>query len=126
MAERPGREATSREWLNGQDALVPPGQAIGLVPKQVTGTPVERFVNGAEHVVFFQRAKATTGLTVVFLGSVFVSLPVDTSGASTPRIAWKLDPARPRMNGETTFDTLLAEAAERFIAETGEPVPTEL
>lgn len=115
---RTGADASRlREWLNGKDALVPAGQEIGLVPRQVAGTPVERFVSGAEHLISFQRAMGMMGLTIVFLGSVFVWLPVDTTDAPTPRIAWKLDPARPKANGETTFDLLLVEAAQRYLAE---------
>jgi HNH endonuclease len=115
---RTGADAARlREWLNGKDALVPAGQAIGLVPRQVTGTPVERFVSGADHLIFFQRAKGMTGLTIVLLGSVFAWLPVDTTDAPTPRIAWKLDPARPKASGETTFDLLLAQAAQWYLTE---------
>lgn len=56
-------------------------------------------------------------VVIVLLGSVYVSLPVGTSGAAVPKIAWKLDPARPKANGETTFDALMVDAAERIIAE---------
>jgi hypothetical protein len=120
-AWRTGADAARlREWLNSEDALAPLGQAIGLVPREVSGTPIERFVNGATHLVFFQRTKEATMLIVVLLGSVFVSLPVDTSGGPTPQIAWKLDPARPKAGGQTSFDTLLGEAAEQFIAEHSE------
>lgn len=108
--------ARLREWLNGEDARVPAGQPIGLVPREVSGTPIEQFVDGASHLVFFQRAREASVLVVVLLGSAFVSLPVDTSGDPTPRIAWKLDPARPKADGRTSFDTLLGEAAVQLIA----------
>jgi HNH endonuclease len=106
-----------REWLSGKDGLAPPGQPIGLVPQQIAGTPIETFVTEPEHLVFFQRAAGRTMVIIVLLGSVYVSLPVDTTGEAVPRVAWTLDPARPKANGETTFDALMVNATERIIAE---------
>jgi hypothetical protein len=109
-----------REWLRGEDTLAPPGQPIGLVPTDVAGTPVEPLVDGSEHLLFFHAAGGRIFLTVVLLGSVLVSIPVSTKERVIPRIAWKLDPTRPRADGRTTLDLILAEAAERFFIE--EPV----
>jgi hypothetical protein len=112
-----------REWLNGEDALGPPGQAIGLEPGQVTGTPIETIITEPEHLIFFQQAAGRTMVVIVLLGSALVNLPVDTSGAAVPKIAWKLDPARPKANGETTFEALMVDAALRIVSES--PVETD-
>lgn len=106
-----------REWLNGEDALAPPGQAIGLEPGQVAGTPIETIITEPEHLIFFQHAAGRTMVVIVLLGSALVSLPVDTTGAVVPKIAWKLDPARPKANGETTFEALMVDAAMRIVSE---------
>lgn len=105
-----------REWLDGEDTLAPPGQPIGLEPRQIAGTPIETFITKPEHLVFFQRAAGRTMVVIVLLGSAYVSLPVDTSGAAVPTIAWKLDPTRPKARGETTFDALMVDAAKRIIS----------
>lgn len=117
-AWRSGADARRlREWLRGRDTLAPPGQPIGLVPQEVSGTPVEPLVEGAEHLVFFQTVRGATFLWIVLLGSVFVAIPVNTQERAAPRSAWKLDPTRPRADGETTLDMVFAEAAQRFPAE---------
>jgi hypothetical protein len=50
---------------------------------------------------------------VVLLGSVFVTIPVNTREKAAPRKAWRLDPRRPRADGETTLSMVFAEAGRR-------------
>jgi hypothetical protein len=108
--------ARLREWLRGEDALLPAGQPIGLVPREVPGSPIELLVDGGEHLLFFQPARGMTFLTIVLLGSVFVSIPVASSGGPAPRSAWRLDPERPKADGRTTLDMLQVEALPKILS----------
>lgn len=108
-----------REWLNGEDAATEDGQSSGFVPRQVSGTPFEGFCENGEHLLLFLRSGEGTHLAVVLFGAVSFSVPVETSGEPTRRTAWRLDPKRPRVDGLTTLDVLLAGAAQRLLAEEG-------
>jgi hypothetical protein len=123
-AWRTGADAARlREWLNGKDASTEDGKATGIALGQLSGTPFETLADGPSHLVFFLRIEEVTHLVVVLLGSVLFSVPVDSSGSRTPRVAWKLDPNRPQINGKTTWDALLGDAAQRFIAEQPMEIP---
>ena len=108
-----------QEWLHGMDASSADGKARGLALGSVDDSPFELIVNGPSHLLLFMRSGESTYLAVVLLGAVLFTVPVNTTGAPTPRIAWKLNPRCPKENGETTLDSLSAEAALRFI--TGQP-----
>jgi hypothetical protein len=117
-AWRSGPDASRlREWLRGEDQLAPAGLPIGLEPTDVAGTPLDALVDDVEHLLFFQQIRRTTFLWVVLLGSVFVAIPVNTREKAAPRKAWRLDPRRPRADGETTLSMVFAEAARRHNVE---------
>lgn len=112
-----------REWLHGIDASSADGKARGLALGSVNDSPFELIVDGPSHLLLFIRSGESTHLAVALLGSMLFTVPVNTTGAPTPRIAWKLDPHHPRKDGEASFDALLAGAAKRFIAEHGGDQP---
>lgn len=104
-----------REWLQGVDLLAPAETLIGLEPQNVAGTPVEGLVDGVEHLVFFHQVSGTTFLSAVLLGSVFTSIPVNSREKDAPGRAWKINPSKPRVDGETTLATVFAEATQRHL-----------
>jgi hypothetical protein len=109
--------ALLREWLHGEDASSESGKACGIALAGVHGSPFELFVEAPEHLLLFMRSEESTYLAVTLLGAVLIAVPLDTTGSPTPRVAWKLDPRRPDVDGRTSWDALLAQAAARFLGD---------
>lgn len=65
--------------------------------------------------MFFMRVRnETTALFVVLFGELFFAVPVDTAGRPLPRLAWRMDPTRPNLEGRTSFDGLMLRQVERM------------
>lgn len=92
-----------RRWMRDKHAL-----PLGHCPfEQVKGSLLEELVEPPHHAMFFRRRESATILTIVLFGDIAFKVPIDTGGRALPRIAWFLDPRRPRGNGQTTWTQLL-------------------
>ena len=72
-------------------------------------------VTPPEHVVYFGAHGGTTTAVIVLFGEALFGLPIETEGRTVPDTAWRLDPARPRTDGRTTFTELVADALRRHL-----------
>jgi hypothetical protein len=102
-----------RHWMRDKDAL--PYDHCPL--ERVAGSAIEPLVEPAHHVVCFLPGAAATQLAVVLFGEYCLRLPIDTAGRSRPVVAWDLDPHRPRVHGETTWNGLLSAMLKRRFSE---------
>ncbi|MFL5845291.1 MAG: HNH endonuclease [Solirubrobacteraceae bacterium] len=108
------------EWRTGPDAdylrrLLRDGHDEGhvLFPEQVDDDHVFRqLVDEPEHAMWFL-GQEPTKLMVVLFGGLLFAMPVHAAAAPIPKIAWRLDPRRPRANGEITWDEMLLRVIER-------------
>jgi hypothetical protein len=109
-----GSLAYDADWRLSPDAdylrrVMREGEDAGKVicPERVDDDhPFRRLVEPPEHAAFFL-AGSQTKLAVVLFGALFFAVPVDSENRPTPRVAWRLDPRRPRASGQTTFDGLI-------------------
>jgi hypothetical protein len=107
--------ALLREWMHNRDASTEDGAAPPLVPGGLElGVELAR---DREHLLLFKQGPGrVTELVIVLFGRAAFGVPVDTSGAPAPTIAWRLDWRNPKADGTTTSTALFMDAAERQIS----------
>lgn len=102
-----------RRWMRDKHSL-----PFDYCPfEHVNGSLLEELVEPPHHAMFFRRRESATILTIVLFGEIAFDLPVETAGRAVPRIAWFLDPRRPRGNGQTTWTQLLTNIVRRRFPE---------
>ena len=89
------------------------GDGNVLIPEFVGDHVVRELAGPPNHVVYFASHRRTTRMMLVLFGEAMIAAPIDTTGRMTPRTAWRLDPTRPRADGRTTLEELIARAASR-------------
>jgi hypothetical protein len=111
--------AELRNQMRDPHPRSPGGEPLGLFPERLDNqNPLRWLFEPPEHGLFFMRMKnGTTALFVVLFGELFFAVPIDTTGGPVPRLAWRMDPSRPDLDGGTTFEGLMVRQVERLSGE---------
>jgi HNH endonuclease len=104
-----------RTVMSSPDPLAPDVPKLGGLHLGARDEPLLAVVEPPQHAAWFVRSDdGRRRVFIVLFGERLITMCVDTMGRPVPEVAWRLDPARPRADGRTTWERLLIEAAPRL------------